>query len=177
MSLVRELAGDLVVHLEELAQRGIPYFKPGLPLDTDHQRSLAAGPTRDRFVRFTGACVRLFELAIATGIRAETEPVPPDLSTAAAEHASFIAGLWGRLEDGLGYIGNEYGMFYGGQPWDELCVARSALEFLRELAGGPADLSEEVEWAMVTYGAEMFVALAIPVGMPARHWWWFRDSP
>lgn len=175
--MIRELAGDLVVHVEELAARGIPYFEAGLPLDTADQRRYAAGNTAERFARFTGCCARLFELAIATGIAAETEPVPAELRAALAEHAGFLAEAWGRLDDGLGYIGHEYGYFYGGQPWDELCVARSALEFLSALAGGPAALAEETERLMAHYGIEMFVQLAIPDGMPASHWWWFRDSP
>jgi hypothetical protein len=175
--VIRELAGDLVVHLEELAQRGIPYFEPGLPLLTPEERQRAAGNTRERFLRFTTACARLFELAIATGLAAEVEPVPGEIRTALAEHAEFIAEVWGHLEEGLRYIGHEYGYFYGGQPWDELCVARSALEFLRELSGGPLELTGDTEALMAQYGIEMFEQLPIPDGMPARHWWWFRDSP
>lgn len=154
----RELIGDLAVLLEELGQAPRPRYE---------------GNTAQRFTRWYAFGERLFHLAIEVGIAVEGEDhelaVGLDLAGALVE----------ALEDGLSaYIGHEYGHFYGGQPWRELCVFRSAVEFLRDLLPA-SDLLDtaEIERLMEKYGVDMFEDVEPPPGMPRHHWWWYGDTP
>ncbi len=140
-------------------------------------------PTDVRFQAFMQAYSGLFDMAIRAGTAAQadhpTEAVA-ELARVVSHENSLLVALWAYLYDGLGYIGYECGYFYGAQPWDELCVARSALELMTEMAGQPPDeCADEIERTMATFGYELrpFAKLSAPPGMPVSHWWWFRDEP
>ena len=58
----------------------------------------------------------------------------------------------------------------------ELCVFRSGLGFLSQLAELTLDFTDFDE-PLEKFGFEMFVEQPIPPGMSRDHWWWFGASP
>jgi hypothetical protein len=169
----RALVVDLAVYYEEL--RALPTPQWSRP------QQWTPDTTRDRFTRWYVHGTRLFQLAIDAGCAVEqAHERPSDAIGAlvrAVDDGRFLDELHCRLSDGLSYIGYEtpYEYFYGGQPWDELCVYRSGVGFIHELCERPMD--DEVETIMTRFGVDMWKPLEIPAGMPRRHWWWFGAAP
>jgi hypothetical protein len=161
------LVAELTEHYEALGERPLPFVIP-------------RGTTWERFHRFLEHYSRFFELAIAAGLAVEhaTDAPTAELDmlgrSVLRDGAYQLDALWGGLDDGLSDIGTEFGYFYGGQPWDELCLVRSAITFLEELSQyrGPP-LGQEARDRMDTWAYEMYVPVEAPAGMPRRHWWWF----
>lgn len=139
--------------------------------------------TREHFVRFHAQNLVLFEEAITAGIAVEHAASRPEaalaeLRTAIAEDARVkLVGLWDDLAYSLDYVGEDEGQVYGGQPWPELCVARSGLEFLSELSSSDTrELNDYTRRVMHAHGIGLYRAVEAPEGMPERHWWWFHGG-
>lgn len=172
MSDVRQLLGDLAVASLELVQAPAPPY----------QVSIVA--TFDDWYGRTESWLRL---AIATGVAAHAQPdeVTPELVELVA--ASFgettaLSGLVHAVEARFDYLGYEEGYLYGAIAWEELCVARSALALVADLLEDHEALCAQLDMAslderMAHWGFELFEPLEVPSGIPADHWWWFRDRP
>ena len=156
---------------DELAHAIEVYERP--PLD-GHVRT-----TRERFERFFASHEPLCRTVIAAGIDARRAGVARARIAADTERVKeIIDQLWGGLWDGLSYIGYDEGYFYGGQPWSELCVVRSAVELLEELYDlRDPEMGSEARGIMDTFAHEMFQPLEVPDGMPESHWWWRAAHP
>jgi hypothetical protein len=71
---------------------------------------------------------------------------------------------------------------HGALEWEELCVARSALELVRDLLREQAYAFNQLDTSrvdafMMLWGPRLFQTLPVPAGIPAHHWWWFDDKP
>ncbi len=157
-----ELAGDLAVAYAEHAARPAP------------RETASLIPSAARFEHRRP----LLRLAIETGIACSAQQ--PDLRALAEvvrEDPRLLRELRDALVASFTDMRYEYGFVYGAVSWDQACLFRSGIVFLRELAGAKLDL-EQVERCFLRWSDELFVTpLEIPAGMPDSHWWWFRPQP
>lgn len=169
---------EATARVRELAQRCVALRERAPVIDT------ARPTTRERFARFYAENEELFRAAIAAASAVERAAVRPSAElealsrVALADDAAVLDLLWGGLDDGLSYIGTDAGFFYGGQPWSELCVVRSGIELLAELAGhADPTLGSDAREIMQHWAVEMYRVQEIPEGIPSSHWWWRSPHP
>jgi hypothetical protein len=171
-SEVCQLLGDLAVASVELVETPLP------PSDRNAIASFDAWYAHSR---------RWLHLAIATGIAVDARPhevTAPLLAplVAAFDGSRRLASMCAAIENRFSNDDRELDFVHGALEWEELCVARSALELVRDLLRGHAFAVKQldtcrVDACMVLWGPKLFETQLVPAGIPPHHWWWFDDTP
>jgi hypothetical protein len=113
-------------------------------------------------------------LALEAGLAARAQRDPEMIATLAEAFAgtSALRELVASLDDHF---------LHRAIGWDGACVARSALELVRDLFDGDP-LGEQLdtsplETRMLRWGGAGERVISVPAGMPSFHWWWFGARP
>jgi hypothetical protein len=170
-SEVHQLLGDLAVASVELVET---------PLPPPEQSAVAS------FDAWYAHSRSWLHLAIATGIAVHARPHEVTVPILAPLVAAFdgnrlLASMCSAIENRFSMADLEE-LVPGAPEWEELCVARSALELLRDLlrehtfAIDQLDTSR-VDGFMLLWGPKLFETQLVPAGIPAHHWWWYEDAP
>ena len=174
LSDARQLIGDLAVET--------------LVLDREPRPPNLRSP-RQRLQLWYGYAERWMLLAIAAGVAGEEAIDELDLEAVRPLAVAFDTSPLGRdLRDAfaVGFNGccrrPPHGLDARRQPalresWRQLCMMRSALEFVRGFLDSIPRYRAELDMMRADEGLrESFVALpklAVPAGIPTWHWWWF----
>jgi len=171
-SEVCQLLGDLAVASVELVET---------PLPASDRNAVAS------FDAWYAHAKRWLHLAIATGIAGQARPDEVTGSVLAPLVAAFegnwrLANMRAAIEDRFSNGDRELDFVHGALEWEELCVARSALELVRDLLREHAFAMKQLDTCridafMVLWGPKLFETLLVPAGIPPHHWWWFDDTP
>jgi len=169
--VIRALIGDLAVATVELQAMPSP--------------PSTSGP--ERFARLYQHGYKLFLLAVEVGVTRAIDREVVEVGMIAPlveafEGTMLLYQLCTGLEDAFSWRrqATPYG-YVLARPWQEVCLYRSALEFLGDLLRGVPALAEEVDLGEADQLMRQHVRVVdpqeVPAGMPASHWWWFGRAP
>jgi hypothetical protein len=161
--MLRALIGDLAVATTELAAIPTPRH----------------ATSRERFATLYQHGEKLFYLAVEVGIHQALAPQPLDDGMLAPlveafEGTYLLMQLCTGIEDAF-----TAGAANDPHVWTQICLYRSAIEFLRELLQHQRSIREELDtgaadelmrrWCYRLYQPQP----EVPADMPRSHWWWY----